>query len=237
MMGFFEHLEELRKRLFRSMLGLALGVIISIAISNPIIAYIAASSGLTLQAISPTETISVFFRVTLMLGAIFASPFITWQLLMFIIPGLTKIEQRGVLLSIPAVTFMFLFGVIFTWFILMPAYTGFLSGFQSNVIKANWTADSYFGFVTSVLFWHGVAFETPVLFFVLGKLGVVTGRMMRHYWRHAILASAIFAGFIAPTYDPLTMVLITLILFGLYMFSVLLVSVSARNTRRRNAAI
>ena len=235
-MGFFEHLEELRKRLFRAVLGLAVGVVISIAIANPIIAYIASSSGLTLQAISPTETISVFFRVTLMLGAIFASPLITYQLLMFILPGLTKAERRGVLTSIPAVTGMFLFGVFFTWFILMPAYTSFLSGFQSNVIKASWTADSYFGFTTSVLFWHGVAFETPVVFFVLGKLGIVTAKRMMHYWRHAVVASAVFAGFIAPTYDPLTMVLITSILFGLYMFSVLLVAVSARNTARRNGA-
>ena len=228
-MGFFEHLEELRMRLFRALLGLAVGIVISVIIANPVIAYLATSSGIQLQAISPTETITVFFRVTLMMGGIFASPLITYQLLMFIVPGLTLKERRWVLLSIPAITFMFAFGVVFTWFILVPAYNWFLVGFQSNVIKAAWTADNYFGFVTSVLFWHGAAFETPVVFFVLGKLGVVTARRMMHYWRHAAVAAAAFAGFIAPTYDPLTMIVITLILFGLYMFSVALVAVSVRD--------
>lgn len=235
-MGFFEHLEELRTRLFRSLLGLAVGVIIAIVIANPAIVYLATSSGLKLQAISPTETITVFFRVTLMLGGIFASPYITYQLLMFIIPGLTRKERRYVLLSIPAVTFMFVFGVVFTWFVLVPAYNGFLIGFQSDVIKASWTADNYFGFITSVLFWHGVAFETPVLFYVLGKLGLVTARRMMRYWRHAAVASAAFAGFIAPTYDPLTMIVITLILFCLFLFSVVLVAVSARRTPRTATA-
>ncbi|MHB8626354.1 MAG: twin-arginine translocase subunit TatC [Aggregatilineales bacterium] len=235
-MGFFEHIEELRMRLFRAILGLAVGIIISVVIANPVIAYLAASSGITLQAISPTETITVFFRVTLMMGGIFASPLITWQLLMFIIPGLTQKERRYVLLSIPAITLMFVFGVAVTWLILVPAYNSFLIGFQSNVIKASWTADNYFGFVTSVLFWHGVAFETPVVFFVLGKLGIVTARKMLHYWRHAAVASAAFAGFIAPTYDPLTMVVITSILFSLFLFSVVLVGVSGRRTPRTAAA-
>jgi sec-independent protein translocase protein TatC len=231
-MGFFEHLEELRMRLFRALLGLAIGVIVSIVIANPVIAYLATSSTIQLQAISPTETITVFFRVTLMMGGIFASPFITYQLLMFIVPGLTQKERRWVVWSIPAITFMFVFGVVFTWFILVPAYNGFLVGFQSSVIKASWTADNYFGFVTSVLFWHGVAFETPVVFFVLGKLGIVTARRMMRYWRHAAVAAAAFAGFIAPTYDPLTMIVITLILFSLYMFSVALVAISMRGKRQ-----
>jgi len=235
-MGFFEHLEELRMRLFRSLLGLAIGVIVSVAIANPVIAYLATSSGIQLQAISPTETITVFFRVTLMMGGIFASPYITYQLLMFIVPGLTQKERRWVLLSIPAITGMFVFGVVVTWSILVPAYNWFLVGFQSNVIKAAWTADNYFGFVTSVLFWHGVAFETPVVFYVLGKFGVVTARRMMRYWRHAAVAAAAFAGFIAPTYDPLTMIVITLILFGLYMFSVGLVAISVRDQSRTATA-
>jgi sec-independent protein translocase protein TatC len=87
-----------------------------------------------------------------------------------------------------------------------------------------------------VLFWHGVAFETPVVFFVLGKLGIVTARKMMRYWRHAAVASAAFAGFIAPTYDPLTMIVITLILFSLFLFSVVLVGVSARRTPRTATA-
>ena len=228
-MGFFEHLEELRMRLFRAVLGLAVGMVVALIFAQPVVSYIASSSGIGLIAIAPTENITVFFRVTLMMAAILASPLITYQVLMFIIPGLTQTEKRWVLMSIPATTLMFLFGVVFTWFILMPAYTSFLSGFLSGTIKANWTADNYFGFVTSVLFWHGVAFETPIVFFVLGRIGLVHGKQMMRYWRHAMVGAAVFAGLIAPTYDPLTMIMITLILFALYMFSVLLVSFGVPN--------
>jgi sec-independent protein translocase protein TatC len=222
-MGFFEHLEELRKRLFRAVIGLAIGAVIAIIIANPVITFIAASSGLKLIAISPTENLTVFLRVTVMLGAIFASPFITYQLLLFILPGLTSGERRVVLTAIPAITALFLIGIVFTWLVLLPAYVNYLSNFQAGVIQASWTEDNYFSFVTTVLFWHGAAFETPAVFFLLGRLGIITWKQMLKYWRHSIVAAAAFAGFIAPTYDPLTMIVITVLLFGLYMFSVLLV--------------
>lgn len=228
-MGFFEHLDELRVRLFRAMLGLAVGMIIALLVASPVVSYLAASSGNFLIAISPTENISIFFRVTLMIGAIIASPIITYQLLMFIIPGLTNTEKRWVLMSIPATTAMFLFGVVFTWLILMPAYNMFLNGFLATVIKPQWTGDNYFGFITSVLFWHGVAFETPVVFYVIGRLGLITAKQMLHFWRHAVVGAAIFAGFIAPTYDPITMIAITIILFSLYLFSVALVAFGVPN--------
>ncbi len=228
-MGFFEHLEELRMRLFRAVLGLAVGMIISLVFANPVISYIASSAGISLISISPTETVSVFFRVTLMMGAILASPLITYQILMFVIPGLTTIEKRWILRSIPATTVLFLFGVVFTWLVLMPAYTGFLGGFQANVIKASWTAENYFGFVTWVLLWHGVVFETPVVFFALARIGLISGKQMLHFWRHSIVGAAVFAGFIAPTYDPVTMVVITGILFGLYLFSIALVRFGVPN--------
>jgi len=228
-MGFFDHLEELRKRLFRAVIGLAIGAVIALLIANPVITYIAESSHLFLQAISPTETLSVFLRVTLMLGAAFASPVITYQLLMFILPGLTQGERRGVLLTIPAITGLFIVGVVFTWFVLVPAYNSYLIGFQSSVIKAAWTADNYFSFVTTILFWHGIAFETPAVFFVLAKIGVINYKQMLKYWRHAMVASAAFAGFIAPTYDPLTIIVITVLLFGLYMASIILVRFGVKN--------
>ena len=228
-MGFFDHLEELRMRLFRAVISLAVGAVIAIILANPVITYIAASSHLYLQAISPTETLSVFLRVTLMLGATIASPFITYQVLMFVLPGLTEGERRGVLMAIPAITGLFLVGVVFTWFVLVPAYNSYLIGFQSDVIKAAWTADNYFSFITTILFWHGVAFETPAVFYVLAKVGVINYKQMLKYWRHAIVGAAAFAGFIAPTYDPLTMLVITALLFGLYMLSVVLVRFGVRN--------
>lgn len=231
-MGFFDHLEELRVRLFRTVLGLAGGMIVSLIVASPVVKYIAASasaSNISLQAISPTENITIFFRVTLMLGAMLASPYMTWQVLGFITPGLTRNEKRWLIRAIPATTGLFVIGVAFTWLLLMPAYITFLAGFQADVIKPIWTGDNYFGFVTSVLFWHGVAFETPVVFYILARVGIVNANKMMKYWRHAVVASAVFAGFIAPTYDPLTMIVITIVLFTLYLLSVALVAFGVPN--------
>jgi sec-independent protein translocase protein TatC len=222
-MGFFEHLEELRQHLYRAVLGLAGGMVIALLFANNVMAYIAASAAtykIGLQAIAPTESVAVFFRVVLLIAGIVASPWITYQLLSFVTPGLTRQEKRALWKSIPFTTVLFVFGVIFTWAVLMPAYIGWLAGFQADVIKPIWTADNYFGFVTQVLFWHGVIFETPVLFYVLARIGIVTANQLLKYWRHALVGAAAVSGFLAPTYDPLTMIIITILIFGLYMASV-----------------
>ncbi len=225
-MSFFEHLEELRNRLFRAVLGIGIGMLIAMAFTNPVLNYLKDTYGDRLLIIDPTDSVVVFFRVCLMLGAILASPYITYQLFMFVLPGLTRQEKRWIYLALPATTALFLFGVMFTWFILVPAYVNFLSGFQSDVFKVSWTADNYVGFVTAVLFWHGAAFETPIVFFVLGRLGFVTAKSMLRYWRHAVVGASVIAAFITPTVDPLTMIVITIILVALYGLSVLLVGIT-----------
>ncbi len=225
-MGFFDHLEELRNRLFRAVIAVGIGMLISTVFTNPALHFLITPYADRLALIDPTDSVVVFFRLCLMLGAILASPVITYELFMFVLPGLTRKEKRWVLMALPATTGLFLFGVAFTWAILVPAYINFLAGFQSDVFKVIWTADNYVGFITAVLFWHGAAFETPVVFFVLGRLGFVTAGSMLRYWRHAVVAASMVAAFITPTVDPLTMIVITIILIALYGLSVILVGVT-----------
>jgi sec-independent protein translocase protein TatC len=225
-MGIFDHLEELRGHLYRAVVGLVVGMLISLAFANQIILYIASSaaaSKIQLQAIAPTETVSVYFRVVLMVGAILSSPWITYQLLSFITPGLTRQEKSILWKAIPFTTLLFIFGVIFTWFVLMPAYISWLAGFQAEAIKAQWTAEYYFGFVTQVLFWHGAVFETPVIVYVIARLGILNANQLLNYWRHALLLASLFSGFVAPTYDVVMMLIVMGLLFGLYMLSILFV--------------
>jgi sec-independent protein translocase protein TatC len=170
----------------------------------------------------------VYFKVALMLGAILASPIITYHLFMFIIPGLTKKEKRWVLLALPGTTLLFFIGLAFTWSFLLPAYVTFLSNFQSSIFQTIWTAEAYISFVTSVLFWHAAAFETPLIFYVLARGGFVTSSQMTQYWRQAIVGSAVVAALITPTVDPITMGVITGILMVLYVFSILLVAIAQR---------
>jgi sec-independent protein translocase protein TatC len=227
-MSLLEHLEELRMRLFRVVLSIGIGMAISVFFTNPVLSYLKESNnGNKFLLLDPTDSVVIFFRVSLLLGAILASPMVTYQIFMFVLPGLTNKEKRWVLMALPFTTILFLFGVWFTWYFLVPAYINFLTGFQSDIFLANYTADNYIGFVTAVLFWHGAAFETPVVFYVLGRLGAVTARKMIRFWRQALVGAALIAAFITPTVDPVTMLVITGILVTLYGLSIVLVALTS----------
>ncbi|MBZ0300290.1 MAG: twin-arginine translocase subunit TatC [Anaerolineae bacterium] len=258
-MGFFEHLDELRMRLVRASIALVIGVGIGLAFATPGLEFLRTpycqvvalndaynNSGgqefnpdtvvidlnnCRFQTLGPTGGVVAYFRVALLLGGIIAVPMITYQLLMFIFPGLTRRERRVVLLSLPAVMVLFLIGVAFSWFILMPPALGFLEGFQQNLFRPEWTADLYLSFVTSLIFWMGVAFETPLIFFVLGLLGLVSTRPLIRNWRVAVVGAAIAAALITPTIDPVNMGLVMGPLLVLYVLSVFLVFVARRISR------
>jgi sec-independent protein translocase protein TatC len=132
------------------------------------------------------------------------------------------------LMSLPAVTGLFLLGVLFSWFILIPPALGFLESFAPNLFKPEWTAELYLGFVTSLIFWMGVAFETPLVFFVLALLGLVSAGMLLKNWRIAVVGSAIAAAIITPTVDPVNMFLVMGPLLTLYSLSIFLVALGRR---------
>jgi sec-independent protein translocase protein TatC len=232
-MGFFEHLDELRLRVTRSVMAIAIGMLFAVLFTNQVIAYMKSSYGERLVILGPADSVVIFFRVALMLGAVIAMPIITYHLFMFVMPGLTAKERRWVFMALPGTTLLFLIGLVFTWFLLIPLYINFLKNFQSDIFRVDWTADQYISFVTSVLFWHAAAFELPVVFYVLGRMGFATPRGMIKYWRQAIIGIAIISAIITPTVDPVTMSLIMGVLFGLYLFSILMTVIAIRINRRR----
>lgn len=239
-MPFLEHLSELRRRLVRAALALVLGTMAGALLAGEVLEYlrlpycmITDPEPCSLVTLGPTSGVVVYFRVALMLGGIFAIPVITYQILMFILPGLTRRERRFVLLSMPAVTLLFVCGVFFSWFILMPPALGFLEGFQPQLFRPEWTADLYLSFVTSLIFWMGVAFETPLVFFILSLLGIVNAGMLVRHWRIAVVLASIAAAVITPTVDPVNMFLVMGPLLALYTLSIGLVYIGQRLTGRR----
>lgn len=239
-MSLFEHLEELRKRLFRSVMGLVLGTALGMLIASPVLNYLLGpyrainpDEAQRLLVLGPTGAVISYFRVALMLGGIVAVPIITYQIMLFVIPGLTKKERRYVLAALPAISGLFLVGVLFAWFVLMPPAIEFLEGFQSDVFQAEWAAPEYLTFVTALLFWMGVAFEMPLVLFILSLLGVVGPRMLIKQWRVAVVGAAAAAAFITPTIDPVNMLLVMGPLLALYTFSIFLVAIGRRISSRR----
>lgn len=240
-MSIFDHLNELRQRLTKAFLGLIVGTLFSLlftqtafdVLREPYCRIVDQPAQCQLVTLGPTGGVVAYFRVALMMGAVLSIPLITYQLLMFIFPGLTQREKRFVLSSLPAITLLFLGGVVFSWYILMPPALGFLEGFAPTIFRPEWTADLYLSFVTSLLFWMGVAFQTPLVFFVLSILGLVTAAVLIRNWRIAIVGAAIAAALITPTVDPVNMFIVMGPLLVLYLFSIVLVAIGRRfNTPR-----
>jgi len=232
-MGLFEHLDELRRRLFVSAFALVIGTIAGVAVATPVLEFLRKPYGEAFLVMDPTGGVVQYFRVAIMVGASLSIPVITYEILMFILPGLTGKEKKLLVMSLPPITILFIIGVAFAWFILIPPALNFLVGFQPTIFHAQWTADHYLGFVTSLLFWMGVAFETPLVFFVLSLFAVIQSRQLIHHWRIAVVGAAIAAAVITPTVDPVNMMLVMGPLLALYVLSIALVNIGSRIIKDR----
>ncbi len=229
------HLEDLRKVLFRALLGLMVGVMAGAFFVEPVLDSFARPVGgvANLQVIEVTESVSVYMRVALLIGLIIALPWIFFQLFSFIGKGLKKSEKRGLLIAIPFATILFLVGGGFAFFVMLPASMRFFT----SLLEVNTTLrlSSYFGFVVNLIFWIGISFELPLLVFVLTRVGIVKPGFLTKGWRVALVGIAVLSAVITPTGDPVNMVIFMLPLFGLYLLSIGL-SALAYKARRATQA-
>ena len=233
-MGFLEHLGELRARLLRVMLAIIGGAGIGIFFTPRILKLMLLPYGNQLKVIGPTEGIANYLRIGVVSGVILVLPYILLEIWGFISPALRPREKKYVYFLVPSAILMFLAGVAFAWFLLIPAAIRFLSGFTLGIFKTEWTSQSYVPFVTALLFWIGVCFELPLVAFFLAKLRIVTARFLLHSWRYAVVIICIVAAIITPTVDPFNMMLVAVPLVGLYFLGVLLAFI-ARRDRQPNS--
>jgi sec-independent protein translocase protein TatC len=229
----FEHIDALRKHLLRMVLALIVGVVISAIFTNKIIGFLTRPIGgiNKLQAIEPTESVGVFMLVALVTGFALALPYIAFEVWLFIAPGLHAQARRLGLLGIPLALIFFLGGLAFAYFLLLPTALPFLAKFLG--VQNNWRISSYVNFITGLLFWIGIAFEFPLVIYVLTLMGLVKPRFLSKQWRYAIVVIAIIAAAITPTVDPVNMMLVMAPMVLLYFLSIGL-SYLAMVGRRKN---
>jgi sec-independent protein translocase protein TatC len=216
------HLEELRQRIFKAFGALILTTGISFAFAGEMINYFAEPIGgsKALVSIEVTENIAIFMRVALLGGVILAMPVMAYQALSFILPGLKKKERSWLLVGVVAASILFLGGVSFAWFVMIPAAVPFLVNFLG--ITTHVRPMNYFDFITTLMFWIGICFEMPLVVMLLAKLKFITARQLAQGWRYAVVGIAIVAALVTPTVDPVNMSLVMLPLLGLYLISILL---------------
>jgi sec-independent protein translocase protein TatC len=219
-MSMLDHIQALRKHIFRILIALIAAIIVVSIYTPQIIDWLSASIGgiQKLKAIDVTESISVFMRVALIAGVALASPYIAFELWLFAAPGLKPRGRMIGLIGIPLATILLLAGMSFAYFVMLPTAIPFLLNFMG--IQTIPRPSSFINFVTGLMFWIGVAFEFPLVVFVLSLMGIVKPGFLLRQWRFAIILIAVLAAVITPTVDPVNMALVMAPMILLYFVGI-----------------
>jgi sec-independent protein translocase protein TatC len=222
-MTLMEHLDELRKRIVRSFIYLTLGFFAAWAFHDRFVGFIQAPLnhiGKTLVFTHPMDPLNLDLQVSLIGGAILASPFILYQVWMFIAPGLYQKERRFVIPFMAATVGLFLTGAGFGYFYVLPSALKILIVDFGHNFTSMVTIEEYSSFFLSIILGLGISFELPILIFFLALFGIVTPHFLWRNIRYAILAVFIVAAFICPSPDPWTMCIYAIPMLALYLLGI-----------------
>jgi len=215
------HIAELRKRLIRSIIVIVVTSILSFAFYNQIFdILIAPAQGINLIFIEMTEMLGTIMRVCLFSGIIIAMPYLTYEVIMFVSPALTRKEKRYIYLILPWIALMFAAGIIFSYFVLAPRMILFLTTFGGDIATPQIKIGNYISVVTRLLLAMGLVFEMPVLTTFLARLGIITSKWLADKRKTAIILAFILAAIITPTIDPINQSLVAIPLVILYEMSI-----------------
>ncbi|MBA7656470.1 Sec-independent protein translocase protein TatC [subsurface metagenome] len=221
------HVWELRSRLIKSVIAIAIGAVIAFIFYDWIfyilkrpIEPLLASGGAELIFIEMTEMISTIMKVCLVCGIILAMPYLVYHGIMFVSPALSFREKKYVYIILPWIALMFLGGVAFAYFILVPPATRFLLTFGSDIAVPQIKIGNYITIITRLLLAIGFVFEMPVITTFLARLGVLKPKWLSDKRRTAVIVAFILAAMITPTFDPVNQILVALPLIVLYEMSI-----------------
>jgi sec-independent protein translocase protein TatC len=219
-MEVLDHLNELRKNLFRGLVFFMLTTAVSFAFIQDLLDWISKPIGgiESLQAIEVTEPLGTVMRVALLAGFSAALPYITFEIWLFAAPGLKRSARISGIIAIPIAFLFFVGGMAFAYYVMMPTALPFLINFMG--ISTVPRPSSYVRFVTGMMFWIGIAFEFPLVIFALANMGLIKAKTLAAQWRIAVLIIAIVSAAITPTIDPVNMGLVMGPMILLYFLSI-----------------
>ena len=232
-MSLSDHLEELRQRAFWSVSILLTSIILCVfSVKNIVKILQEPALGIKFLQFAPGEYFFASIKVAAYTGLLISSPFLIYQIILFVLPGMTKNERKTILPIILGAITLFLFGLMFGYSILVPAALNFFINYGSEVVEPFWSFEQYFEFILVLLFSTGLAFQLPVIQIMLGLLRIISGETMLSIWRYVILGSTIIGAILTPSVDPLTQILMSSIVVILYFLGagiVVLIEKSRRN--------
>nr|YP_009397245.1 Sec-independent protein translocase component TatC [Thuretia quercifolia]ARW66431.1 Sec-independent protein translocase component TatC [Thuretia quercifolia] len=216
-MSIIEHLEELRTRLFYAFIIFCITTIVCLAYTKNISFIIEKPAlGIKFLQLAPGEYIFVSIKMSLYLGIIFSSPFFLYQIIIFILPGLTKKEALYVIPTLLGSIILFFTGIFFSYKILIPAALKFLVSYGSDIVEPIWSFEEYFNFISLLSFSTGIAFQIPIIQILLGLFKVLTSNKMLQYWKYVVFISTIISAILTPSTDPITQIFMSFAILILY---------------------
>jgi len=214
---FSEHIEELRQRIF---------LLFWIILSLTFLAFIEVKSivkilelpitNVKFFQVAPGEYFISTIKIAFYTGLLFSSPFVISQLILFLLPGLTKKETKIILPLLLGSLLLFGLGLAFSYYTLIPAALNFFLNYSEEVLEPFWSFDQYFEFILVLFYSTGLAFQIPILQILVGLLNIVSTKQMLGAWRYIILLATILGAILTPSTDPFTQLLLSAAILLLY---------------------
>ncbi len=239
-----QHLAELRRRVLICVVAVIVGSAVAFAFFEQLIELLVRPArdlnledGGQLVFTEVTELLTTAVKVSFVAGLVLAMPIILYQVVMFVAPGLTGRERRYLFGFMPGAMLAFVSGVAFGYFVLTPPALHFLLTFGGDVAVPLIRVSNIINLMIRLLFWMGVAFETPLVMYLLAQLGIVSARGLSRFRRYWIVVAFILGAIITPTFDPVNQGLVAIPLLLLYELGILLARFGSRGRRKAEAAI
>lgn len=228
-MSLFDHLEELRMRIFYALMAVIVGVVGCFLVVNRIVQFLEIpAQGAKFLQLAPGEYFFVSMKVAGYSGILLASPFIIYQIAQFVLPGLTRRERRLLAPIVFGSSILFFAGIAFSYVALIPAALNFFINYGADVVEQLWSIDRYFEFVLLLMFSTGLAFQIPVIQLLLGLLRIVNSQQMLKSWRYVIMGAVVLGAVLTPSTDPVTQCLLGGAVLVLYFGGIGMVILTGR---------
>jgi sec-independent protein translocase protein TatC len=229
-MFFNEHFEEMRQRFFQAFCLVTFLVCISFLYVRPITQLLQLPAGdIKFFQLAPGEYFVSTLKIALYTGLVFSLPVLSSQCLFFLVPGLSQKETKLTYYLLFSCVFLFIIGLLFSYFILIPAALQFFVNYNREIIEPFWSFDQYFSFIVVLFLSTGLVFQLPIAQIILQLTNIVSGQKMINAWKYTLLIATIIAAILTPSADPITQLLLTGAIFLLYMgggFAAIIISES-----------
>lgn len=217
-----DHLQEFRKRLIICLVVVAIAALACYNYVDDIIALLSGPAG-KLYFMNPSEVFFTYMEIALYAGILFTLPVFLYEVWAFVAPALWPEERRAVLVILPTAVILFYVGLVFAYYLVIPAAVTFFMGFATQTLQPMFSLESYLSFILALTLPFGFIFELPLIVVFLAKIGLVTGDFLKGKRKILIVIAFIFAAVVSPTTDIFTQTMIAVPLIVLYEISLFIV--------------